>query len=123
MARPILNISTRDPTSVKAMEMVILMAIGTMVETMETTPTTIIMETVEIIMKEMDNTTPNRWLGRISRQSLVTSANKRDTMQISVQKMVLQDLSELDDRRMPQNTRRRNKMMQLQPCNKYCKDL
>jgi hypothetical protein len=31
------------------------MAIGTMVETMETTP-------MIIIMEEMDNTTPNRWL-------------------------------------------------------------
>jgi hypothetical protein len=48
------------------MEMVISMAIGTMVETMETTPTIIIMETMEILMKEMDNTTPNRWLRRIS---------------------------------------------------------
>jgi hypothetical protein len=106
MARPTLDISTRDPTSVRAMEMV--MTIGAMVETMETTPTIIIMETMEIIMEEMDNTTPNRWLRRISRQSLVTSANKRDTMQISVQKMVLQDLSKLDDRRMPQSTRRRH---------------
>jgi cytochrome c biogenesis protein ResB len=88
MARTTLDISTRDPTSVKAMEMVISMAIGTMVETMETTP--------------------NQWLRRISQQSLVTSANKRDTMRISVQKMVLQDLSELDDRRMPQSTRRRH---------------
>jgi hypothetical protein len=62
MARPILDISTRDPTSVKAMGMVISMAVGTMVETMETTPMIIIMETMEIIMEEMDNTTPNRWL-------------------------------------------------------------
>jgi hypothetical protein len=43
------------------------MAIGTMVETMETTLMIIIMETMEIIMEavdipmeEMDNTTPNR---------------------------------------------------------------
>jgi hypothetical protein len=95
MARPPLDISTRDPTSVKAMEMVISMAIGTMVETMETTPMIIIMETMGILMEEMDNTTPNRWLRRISRQSLVTCANKRDTMRISVQKMVLRDFSEL----------------------------
>jgi hypothetical protein len=108
MARPTLNISTRDPTSVKAMEMVIPMAIDTMVETMETTPTIIIMETMEILMKEMDNTTPNWLLRKISRQSLVTSANKRDTMRISVLKMIRQDLSELDDRRMPQGTRRRH---------------
>jgi hypothetical protein len=101
MARTTLDISTRDPTSVKTMGMVISMAVGTMVEAMETTP-------MIIIMEEMDNTTPNRWLRRISRQSLVTSANKRDTMQISVQKIVLQDLSELGDRRMPQSTRRRH---------------
>jgi hypothetical protein len=101
MAGTTLDISTRDPTSVKTMGMVISMAIGTMVETMETTP-------MIIIMEEMDNTTPNRWLRRISQQSLVTSANKRDTMRISVQKMVLQDHSELDDRRMPQSTRRRH---------------
>jgi hypothetical protein len=62
MARTILDISTRDPTSVKTMGMVISMAIGTMVETMETAPMVIIMETMEIIMEEMDNTTPNRWL-------------------------------------------------------------
>jgi hypothetical protein len=108
MAGTTLDISTRDPTSVKAMEMVIPMAIDTMVETMETTPTIIIMETMEIIMEEMDNTTPNQWLRRISRQSLVICANKRDTMRISVQKMVLQDFSELDDRRMPRSTRRRH---------------
>jgi hypothetical protein len=53
------------------------------------------MEAVDIPMEEMDNTTPNRWLRRISRQSLVTSANKRDTMRINVQEMVLQDFSEL----------------------------
>jgi hypothetical protein len=44
------------------MERVISMAIGTTVETMETTPMIIIMETMEIIMEEMDNTTPNQWL-------------------------------------------------------------
>jgi hypothetical protein len=94
MARPILDIPIKDSTSPKAMEMVNSTAIGTMVETMETTPMIIIMETMEIIMEEMDNTTPNRWLRRISRQSLVTSANKRDTMRISVLKMVLHGLSE-----------------------------
>jgi hypothetical protein len=60
MARPTLDISTRDPTSVKAMEMVISMAIGTMVETIESTQMVITMETMEIIMEKMDNTTPNR---------------------------------------------------------------
>jgi hypothetical protein len=62
MARPILDIPIKDSTSPKAMEMVISMAISTMVETMETTPMIIIMETMEILMEEMDNTTPNRWL-------------------------------------------------------------
>jgi hypothetical protein len=60
MARPILDIPTRDPTPMEAMERITSMAIGTMVETMETTPMIIIMETMEIIMEEMDNTTPNR---------------------------------------------------------------
>jgi hypothetical protein len=96
MARPIRDIPIEDSTSPKAMGMVITMTIGTMVKTMETTPTIIIMETMGIIMKEMDNTTPNRWLRRISRQSLVTSANKRDTMRINVWKMVLHDFSELE---------------------------
>jgi hypothetical protein len=62
MARPILDIPIKDSTSPKAMEMVNSMAIGTMVETMETTPMIIIMETMVIIMEEMDNTTPNRCL-------------------------------------------------------------
>jgi hypothetical protein len=58
------------------MEMVTQMAIGTMVETMETTPMIITMEAMEITveameitmevmdipMEEMDNTTPTRWL-------------------------------------------------------------
>jgi hypothetical protein len=39
---------------------------------------------MEILMEEMDNTTPNLWLRRISRPSLVISANKRDTMRINV---------------------------------------
>jgi hypothetical protein len=62
MARPTLDILTRDTTPLKAMEMVIPMAIDTMVETMETTPMEITMEAMNIPMEEMDNTTPNRWL-------------------------------------------------------------
>jgi hypothetical protein len=67
MTRPTLDIPTRDPTPMEAMERVTSMAIGTMVETMETTLMIIIRETMEIIMEavdipmeEMDNTTPNR---------------------------------------------------------------
>jgi hypothetical protein len=62
MARPTLDIPTRDSTSLRTMEMVTQMAIGTMVETMETTPMVITMEAMDIPMEEMDNTTPNRWL-------------------------------------------------------------
>jgi hypothetical protein len=70
MARPTLDIPTRDSTSLRAMEMVVTsMAIDTMVETMETTPMVITMEAMEITMdamnipmEEMDNTTPTRWL-------------------------------------------------------------
>jgi hypothetical protein len=69
MARPILDIPIKDSTPLKAMEMVIPMAIDTMVETMETTPMVITMEAMEITMEamnipmeEMDNTTPTRWI-------------------------------------------------------------
>jgi hypothetical protein len=62
MARPTLDILTRDTTPLKEMEMVIPMAIDTMVETMETTPMVITMEAMNIPMEEMDNTTPTRWL-------------------------------------------------------------
>jgi hypothetical protein len=83
MARPTLDNPTRDSTSLRAMEMVTPMAIGTMVETMETTPMVTTMESMEITMEameitmeameiimeamvipmeEMDNTTPTRWL-------------------------------------------------------------
>jgi hypothetical protein len=51
MSGAALDIPTRDPTSMEAMEMVNSMTIGTMVETMETTPMIIIMETMEIIME------------------------------------------------------------------------
>jgi hypothetical protein len=90
MARLTPNIPTRGTTPLKAMEMVTPMAIGTMVETMETTPMEFTMEAMEITMEameitmgameitmgameiimeamdipseEMDNTTPTRWL-------------------------------------------------------------
>jgi hypothetical protein len=62
MAGATLDIPTRDPTPMEAMERVTSMAIDTMVEIMETTLMIIITETMEIIMEEMDNTTPNRWL-------------------------------------------------------------
>jgi hypothetical protein len=116
MERFTLNIPTRDTTSLKAMEMVVTpMAIGTMAETRETTPmdipmeamvttmeametiteameiTTeameITMEAMDISIEEMDNTTPTRWLLRISRQSPVTSARRLDIMQTAALKI------------------------------------
>jgi hypothetical protein len=52
-----LNLSIRDTTSLKAMEMVVTpMAIGTMVETRETTPMDITMESIVTRMEEMEVT-------------------------------------------------------------------
>jgi hypothetical protein len=76
MVRLTLNIPTRDTTPLKAMEMVTPMAIGTMVETTETTPMVTTMEVMETTMEameitmeamdipigEMDNITPTQWL-------------------------------------------------------------
>jgi hypothetical protein len=64
MARPTLDIPTRDSTSLRAMETVVTpMAIGIMVETRETTPTittmkatVTTMETMEIITEGMEIT-------------------------------------------------------------------
>jgi ribose/xylose/arabinose/galactoside ABC-type transport system permease subunit len=77
MARPTLDISTRNTTPLEEMERVATSTtMGTMVKAMETTPMVITMETMEIIMGTMEikmeamdipmegiaNTTPNRWL-------------------------------------------------------------
>jgi hypothetical protein len=54
MARLTLNLSKRDTTPLKAMEMVVTpMAIGTMAETRETTPMVTIMEAMENTMEAM----------------------------------------------------------------------
>jgi hypothetical protein len=56
MARLTLNVSTRDTTPLKAMEMVVSpMVIGTMVETRETTPMVTIMEAMVTTMEAMEN--------------------------------------------------------------------
>jgi hypothetical protein len=55
MERLTLNLSIRDTTSLKAMEMVVTpMAIGIMAETRETTPIDITMEAMVTKMEEMD---------------------------------------------------------------------
>jgi hypothetical protein len=58
MARLTLNLSTRDTTPLKAMEMVITpMVIGTMVETRETTPMVTIMEAIVTTLEAMETIT------------------------------------------------------------------
>jgi hypothetical protein len=107
MARPTLDIPTRDSTSLRAMEMVVTpMAIGIIVETRETTPTVttkkatlttmeameiimeamvtkmeamdIRMEAMDIRMEAMDNTV----LRRICRISSAISARRQDILLI-----------------------------------------
>jgi hypothetical protein len=89
--RPTLNLSIRDTTSLKAMEMVVTpMAIGAMVETRETLPMDITMETMVTRMEEMEitmvitmetvvSTTTTQKLRRISLISHASSARRRDT--------------------------------------------
>jgi hypothetical protein len=54
MARPTLDITTRDSTPMEAMEMVTPKAIGIMVETRETTSTVTTMKATVTKMEEMD---------------------------------------------------------------------
>jgi hypothetical protein len=88
MAKLTLDLPIRDTTSMKAMEMVVTpMAIGTVVETRETTPMDITMETmvtrmeeIEITMETMVSTTTTQKLRRISLISHASIARRRDTI-------------------------------------------
>jgi hypothetical protein len=121
MAKLTLNLSIRDTTPLKAMEMVVTpMAIGTTAEARETTPMDITMEamvskmeemditmeamvtkmeemeiTMEpmvITMETMDNTATTQKLIRISRISLASSARRMDTIPQAAQRIRLINL-------------------------------
>jgi hypothetical protein len=86
------------------MEMVVTpMAIGTMVETRETTPMDITMEAMVTRMEEMEitmvikmetvvSTTTTQKLRRISRISHASSASRRDTIPQATQRISLMNL-------------------------------
>jgi hypothetical protein len=122
MARLTLDLPIRDTTSLRAMEMVVTpMAIGTMVETRETTPMDITMEEMVTKMDEMDitmetmvtrmeemettmetmvSTTTTQKLRRISLISHASSARRRDTIPQAAQRISLMNLpSPINSRR------------------------
>jgi hypothetical protein len=96
MARPTLDIPTRDSTPMEAMERVTPTAIGIMVETRETTPTVTTMkatvttmeamvtrmEAMDIRMEAMDNIV----LRRICRISSAIIARSQDILLICAQR-------------------------------------
>jgi mevalonate kinase len=110
MARLTLDLPIRDTTSPKAMEMVVTpMAIGTMVETRETTSMEamvtkmeemdITMETMVTRMEEMEttmetmvSTTTTQKLRRISRISHASIARRKDTIPQTAQRISLMNL-------------------------------
>jgi hypothetical protein len=100
MARLTLYLPIRDTTSPKVMEMVVTpMAIGTMVETRETTPMEAMdtrMEEIEITMvttmETMVSTAKTQKLRRISRISHVSIARRRDTIPQVAQRTSLMNL-------------------------------
>jgi hypothetical protein len=96
MSRLTLDLPIRDTTSPKAMEVVVTpMAIGTMVETRETTlmeATVTRMEEMEITMETMVSTSTTEKQRRISRISHASSARRRDTIPQVAQRTSLTNL-------------------------------